>query len=86
MKKKGKSTNRSGQGQQVNMINPYYQKNQLFYEADQKIESNCLQPFFRTMEDIQEDEARAQASGGPQKEGTGQTIDYDLYATVVNMS
>jgi len=46
-KKKPKSPGAAGGGPKGE--NPYYQKNQLFIEADKIIESNCLQPFFKSM-------------------------------------
>ena len=36
--------------------NPYYQKNNLFIEADKNIYSNILQPFFKSIEQIQEEQ------------------------------
>ena len=38
--------------------NPYYKKNQLFVDADKEIESNCLQPLFKSDEEIRKEEAK----------------------------
>jgi hypothetical protein len=65
--------------------NPYYNKNQLFVEADKLIDTNILQPFFKSAEEIdQEVERKNLEKGLNANVGKGLLLDESLYNNKAN--